>query len=275
MNRSRYILLLLVFSLLSGCLSLNSEEEEKTRNWSAQRFYSEASTALTEGDYKKAIKYYEMLEARFPFGKYAMQAQLDVAYAYYKYDEPESAIAAADRFIRVNPRHPRVDYAYFLKGLVNFNRSIDFMTRYLPTDISQRDSSAAAESFNDFGELVRRFPNSEYAKDARTRMVYLHNLVAQHEVHVAQYYMKKGAYMAAANRCKEVVEKYQRAPAVEQALGIMIEAYTKLDLPQLAEDSRRVLALNREKGGFNETPEKPEDKTMARVVWDTLGLDKN
>ncbi|MBU0499167.1 MAG: outer membrane protein assembly factor BamD [Gammaproteobacteria bacterium] len=275
MNRSGYILLLMVFSLLSGCISLFGNEEDKTRNWSAQRFYSEASTALNEGDYQKAIKYYEMLEARFPFGKYAMQAQLDVAYAYYKDAEPESAIAAADRFIRTNPRNPRVDYAYYLKGLVNFNRSIDFMTRFLPTDISQRDSGAAVESFRDFGELVRRYPDSQYAKDARIRMVYLHNLVAQHEVHVASYYMKKGAYLAAANRCKEVVEKYQRAPAVEQALELMVQAYTKLELPKLAEDAQRVLALNREKGGFAQNVEKPEDRTMVRVVWDYIGLDQN
>ena len=275
MNRSGYILLLLVFSLLSGCVSLFGEEEDKTRNWSANRFYSEASTALNEGDYQKAIKYYEMLEARFPFGKYAMQSQLDIAYAYYKSDEADSAIAAADRFIRTNPRNPRVDYAYYLKGLVNFNRSVDFIPRFLPTDLSQRDSGAANESFRDFGELVRRFPDSEYSKDARVRMVYLHNLVAQHEVHIASYYMKKGAYLAAANRCKEVVEKFQRAPAVEQALEIMVKAYTKLELPKLAEDSQRVLELNREKGAFTQNVDKPEDRSMARVVWEKLGLDEN
>ena len=251
------------------------DDEDKTANWSAQRFYSEASTALNEGDHARAIEYYEKLEARFPFGKYAMQAQLDVAYAYYKDGEPDSAIAAADRFIRIHPSNPHVAYAYYLKGLANFNRSIDFMTRFLPTDISQRDSSAATDSFKDFGELIRRFPQSQYAKDARIRMVYLRNLVAAQDIHVARFYMKRGAYLAAANRCKEVVEKYQRTPAVEEALEIMVAAYTKLELPKLAADAQRVLDINREKGTFVKDVEKPEDKSFVRVAWDYIGLDKN
>jgi outer membrane protein assembly factor BamD len=216
------------------------------------------------------------LEARYPFGKYAMQAQLDVAYAYYKQGEPDSAIAAAERFIRINPRNPHVDYAYYLKGLSNFNRSIDFMTRFLPTDISQRDAGAAYESFNDFAELIRRYPASQYSADARKRLIYLRNMIAQHEVHVADYYMRRGAYLAAANRCKQVVEKYPKTPAVEQALETMIKAYNKLELPKLAEDSKRVLEFNREKGTFSQYEvEKPEDKSLARATWEYLGLDKN
>jgi outer membrane protein assembly factor BamD len=265
---------ILLASLLSGCMSMFEKEEEKTRNWSASQFYSKASGALAEGDYETAIKYYELLEARYPFGRYAMQAQLDVAYAYYKDGEPDSAIAAADRFIRINPSDPHVDYAYYLKGLSNFNRSIDIMTRFLPTDLSQRDAGAAYESFNDFAELIRRYPDSQYAPDARKRLIYLRNLIAQQEVHVAQYYMKRGAYLAAANRCKEVVEKYPRTPAVEEALELMIDAYTRLKLDDLATDAKRVLAYNREKGTF-EKAEKPEDPSMTRVVWDYIGLDKN
>jgi outer membrane protein assembly factor BamD len=266
--------LALIIGLSSGCMSMFEKEEEKTRNWTASQFYNKASGALAEGDYETAIKYYELLEARYPFGKYAMQAQLDVAYAYYKDGESDSAIAAADRFIRVHPRDPHVDYAYYLKGLSNFNRSIDIMTRFLPTDISQRDAGAAYESFNDFAELVRRYPSSQYAADARKRLIYLRNLIAQHEVHVANYYMKRGAYLAAANRCKEVVEKYQRTPAVEDALVIMVEAYGKLNLNDLAADAKRVLEYNREKGTFAKV-DKPEEPTLARATWDYLGLDKN
>ncbi len=268
------LIALLFVSLLGGCTSMFEKEEEKTRNWSASQFYSKASGALAEGDYETAIKYYEMLEARYPFGKYAMQAQLDVAYAYYRDSEPDSAIAAADRFIRIHPRNPHVDYAYYLKGLANFNRSIDFMTRFLPTDLSQRDSGAALESFNDFAELIRRYPNSQYAADSRKRLIYLRNLIAQQEVHVARYYMRRGAYLAAANRCKEVVEKYPTTPAVEGALELMVEAYTKLELNDLATDANRVLAYNREQGTF-ETAEKPGDPSITRVVWDYLGLDQN
>jgi outer membrane protein assembly factor BamD len=268
------LIALLLVGLMSGCTSMFEKEEEKTRNWSASQFYSKASTALAEGDYETAIKYYELLEARYPFGKYAMQAQLDVAYAYYRDSEPDAAIAAADRFIRIHPRDPHVDYAYYLKGLANFNRSIDFMTRFLPTDLSQRDSGAALESFNDFAELIRRFPDSQYAADSRKRLIYLRNLIAQQEVHVANYYMRRGAYLAAANRCKEVVEKYPRTPAVEQALELMVDAYTRLELTDLAADAQRVLAFNREQGNF-EKMDKPEDPSVARVVWDYLGLDQN
>jgi outer membrane protein assembly factor BamD len=271
---NRILFLILLASLLSGCMSFFEKEDEKTRNWSASQFYNKASESLGEGDYETAIKYYELLEARYPFGRYAMQAQLDVAYAYYKDGEPDSAIAAADRFIRIHPRDPHVDYAYYLKGLANFNRSIDFMTRFLPTDISQRDAGAAYESFNDFAELIRRHPDSQYAADSRKRLIYLRNLIARHEVHVAQYYMKRGAYLAAANRCKEVVEKHPRTPAVEPALELMIDAYSKLKLDDLAADAKRVLAYNREQGNFAST-DKPEDPTLLRATWDYIGLDQN
>jgi len=267
-----FLFLMLAFNL--GCTSLFGKEEDKTRDWSASQFYNKASEALSQGDYETAIKYYEMLEARYPFGKYAMQAQLDVAYAYYKDGESDSAIAAADRFIRTHPSNPHVDYAYYLKGLSNFNRSIDIMTRFLPTDLSQRDSGAALESFNDFAELIRRFPDSQYAPDARQRLLYLRNLIAQQEVHVASYYMKRGAYVAAVNRSKEVVEKYPRTPAVEEALEIMVEAYKRLKLDDLAADTARVLAYNRERGTF-EKVQAPKEPTLVRTVWDYLGLDKN
>ncbi len=267
-----FIILLLI--PLVGCETLFGPEEDKTKGWSASKFYKTASENLAEGDYETAIKYYELLEARYPFGKYAMQAQLDVAYAYYKDGESDAAIAAAERFIRTNPSNPHVDYAYYLKGLANFNRNVDILTRFLPTDQSQRDSAAAVESFKDFATLVRQYPNSPYAADARQRLIYLRNLVAQQEVHVAEYYIRRGAYLAAANRCKAVVENYPGTPAVEQALEIMIDAYNRLDQKDLAADTQRVLAYNREKGNFQKVAE-PGKPSLTKVVWDYLQLDKN
>jgi len=271
----RALLITLGLISLSAC-SLLPEQVDETKGWSAQKFYNEASFAMSEGDYETAIKYYEGLEARYPFGRYAMQAQLDVAYAYYKDGEPESAIAAANRFIRLHPRNPYVDYAYYLKGIVNFNRSISFITRFVPTDQSQRDPGATLDSFNDFAELVRRFPDSEYAEDARKRMIYLRNNLAMHDVHVARYYLKRGAYLAAANRCINVVEKYQRTPAVKEALITMIKAYDALGLEQLSNDAKRVLAMNEAAGNFAPPREDSgKEKSFGRKLWDYLELDKN
>lgn len=267
--------LLLLLALNTGCMSnMFSKEEEQTRDWSANQIYSKASKYLAEGNYDSAIKYYDILEARYPFGKYAMQAQLDSAYAYYKDGDSDNAMASADRFIRTYPTNPFVDYAYYLKGLANFNRSIDIMTRFLPTDISQRDSGAANESFNDFAELIRKFPNSQYTPDARQRLLYLRNLIAKQEVHVADYYMRRGAFVAAVNRCKEVVEKYPSSPAVEDALEMMITAYEKLKMDDLAADTKKVLAYNREKGTFKKL-DKPTDPSLLKAAWDYVGLDKN
>lgn len=228
---------------MNAC-GLLPEQIDETKNWSADRFYSEAKDALNSGEYETAIKHYEGLEARYPFGRYAQQAQLEVIYAYYRYDEPESAIAAADRFIKLHPRHPFVDYAYYLKGLVSFNEDRGLVERYLPSDPSQRDPGAARQSFQDFSELIKRFPNSKYVTDARQRMLFLRNNLAQYEVNVADYYMRRGAYLAAANRAKYVVENYQRTPAMPEALSILASAYKIMDLGELADDALRVLELN-------------------------------
>jgi outer membrane protein assembly factor BamD len=233
----------IALTLVSGC-AYWGKEEDKTRDWSAQRLYQEAKLNMDNGDYETAIDFYQKLESRFPFGTSAQQAQLDIAYAYYKFDEPASAIAAADRFIKLHPRHPNVDYAYYLKGLVHFTQGKSFFDRFFPRDMSLRDPGAATEAFEAFSELVRRFPNSKYAKDASQRMVYLKNMLAQHEIHVANYYMRRGAYVAAANRARYVVENFQRTPAVPEALAVMAKAYTVMGLDQLAADSVRVLRLN-------------------------------
>ncbi len=243
MRTAKMILIVLLLAATSACSWL-PKEQDKTKNWSANRFYTEATSALNNGDYEQAIKYFETLEARYPFGRYAQQAQLEVAYAYYKYDEPESAIAAADRFIKLHPRHPHVDYAYYLKGLINFNRGKGLLQRIFPQDPATRDPGSARQAFLDFRELVKKFPNSKYAKDAYERMNFLRNNLATHEVYVAQYYMKRGAYVAAANRCTYVIEHYDKSTSVPKALIIQAQAYDKLQLPRLAADTRKVLRVN-------------------------------
>lgn len=255
-------LLLLLATLVSGC-GLLPEEKDKTEGWSAQKLYGKAKESLDSGNYETAIEYYEKLEARYPFGKYAQQAVLESAYAYYKFDEPESAIATLDRFIKTYPRNRHVDYAYYLKGLTNFDRTSTLLDRYLPRDPTERDAGAARQSFFDFQELVQRFPNSVYAKDARFRMAYLRNNLAAYDVHVARYYMRRGAYVAAANRAKQVVEKFPRTPVVPDALKLMMEAYQNMGLDSLAADAERVLKLN-----FPDELNKcPEQKGFFRRIF--------
>lgn len=260
--------------LIAGC-GLFETEADKTKNWNEQKFYSEASESLKDGDYEQAIKYYEALEARFPFGRYAMQAQLDVAYANYKSDEPEAAIAEADRFIKLHPQEPSVAYAYYLKGLVNYNRKFGFLDRYLPTDPSQRDPGSVRDAFQNFSELVNRFPNSPYTEDARLRMLYLRDNLAKNEIHAARYYLHRKAYLAAVNRAKYVIEHYSQTTALRDALLIMIDAYGKLNLTDLQADANRVLALNETKGTFISNIPNPEEKTWGGWMWNKLELDKN
>jgi outer membrane protein assembly factor BamD len=237
----RIALVLLVIAT-AGCAG--TQEYDETRNWTASKFYSEAKAAMQAGDYEVAIKHYETLESRFPYGRYAQQAQLEVAYAYYKYDEPDSAIAAIDRFLKINPLHPYVDYAMYLKGLANFNRGVGFLDRWLEDSYSKRDQKAARQAYRDFEALIRKFPDSKYATDARQRLIYLRNTLAMYEVHVAEYYMKREAYVAAANRARQVVQDYQGTPALPEALMVMVKAYQALEMDNLAEDAKRVLARN-------------------------------
>jgi outer membrane protein assembly factor BamD len=228
---------------LGGC-GLLPEVKDETAGWSAQRIYSEAKDNLNDGNYERAVKLFETLESRYPFGRYAQQAQLEVAYAYYKDNEPISAVAACDRFIKLHPNHPNVDYAFYLKGLANFNDDLGYLGNLVDQDMSERDPKAAGDAFLSFKELVTRFPNSKYAEDSTARMKYLVNALASHEVHVAKYYLKRKAWVAAANRAKEVLKTYPDAPAVEEALEIMIVSYDKLKLTDLRDDAQRVMKLN-------------------------------
>jgi outer membrane protein assembly factor BamD len=232
-------LLLLAFA---GCSSLPSDDE--TVGWSAQRLYGEAKDAMADRQWQKAIKYFEKLEARYPYGRFAQQAQLEVAYAYWKDDERASAIAACDRFIKLYPNHENVAYAWYLKGLINFNELSGLLTWLTAPDMSDRDPKAAREAFVAFREVVARFPESRYAEDAGARMRFLVNSLAASEVHVARYYMKRSAFVAAANRAQYAVLHYPQAPAVEEAMAILVHAYDALGMPELRDDAKRVLLKN-------------------------------
>jgi len=262
MIRIRSTLVCVLAFILTACGWLESRTDP-TRVRNVTELYSEAAAELAAGNYARAVEYYEKLEARYPFGRYAMQSQLDVAYTHYKAGDPESALAAAGRFIKLYPKHPYVDYAYYLKGIVNYNRSVGFLDRYIPTDPSQRDPGSALDAFQDFAELVRLFPDSKYATDVHQRMLFLRNNLARNEIHVARYYMKRQAYVAAANRCKYVIQHYQRTSAVEDALEILIEAYRNLDKDKLAADAERVLTLNRKAGRLLDDAPPPPQRSAS------------
>ncbi|MDB5811402.1 MAG: outer rane assembly lipoprotein YfiO [Betaproteobacteria bacterium] len=233
---------------LAGCGMLPAVNDDETRGWSANKLYTEAKTALNETYYEKAVKYYEKLEARYPYGRYAQQAQLEIAYAYYKDKDVTSAIAAADRFIKLHPNHPSVDYAYYLKGLATFNDDLGILgnlaSKFSGQDMTERDPKTSRDSFDSFRDLVARFPNSKYAPDSIERMNYLVNSLAAHEVHVAKYYMKRGAYVAAANRVQYCLKSYPNAPANEEGLLILVQAYDKLGMADLRNDAERVMKTN-------------------------------
>jgi outer membrane protein assembly factor BamD len=234
--------------LLSGCSWLQSlqagADTDETAGWSAQRLYSEAKTAMNEGSWATAVKYFEKLEARYPFGRYAQQAQLEIAYAYYRDNEPASAVAACDRFIKLHPNHPNVDYAYYLKGVVNFYEDQNIFTQFAAQDPTERDPRSARDSFAAFKDLATRYPDSKYTPDALARMKFLVNALASHEVHVANWYMKRGAYVAAVNRASYAVKTYPEAPATEEALGVMAQAYGRMGMDDLRDDALRVLKTN-------------------------------
>ena len=236
---------------LSGCAvfsqttSIFSQtEKDPTEGWSASKIYTTAKEALNEGDYERAIQLYESLEARYPLGRFAQQAQLETAYAYYKYDEADSALDAIDRFLRMNPSSEDADYALYLRGLVNFNRGSSVMDQIFPRSIADLDTVRQKESFQDFSHLLTRYPHSKYAPDAQARIQHLRNSLAQSEVNVAEYYMIRGAWLAAFNRAEYTIKHYEGSPAVIEALEIKVKAANKLGKPDLAADSMRVLEIN-------------------------------
>ena len=233
---------LLAASLLAGCSTF--KEEDKTANMSPNRLYAEARDELGGGSYDKAIPLLEKLEGRAAGTPLAQQAQLERAYAYYKSGDQAQAQATLDRFIKLHPASPALDYALYLKGIVNFNDNLGVFSFLAKQDLSERDQKAAKESFESFRELSTRFPDSRYTPDAKARMTYIVNSLAAYEVHVARYYLKRGAYVAAANRAQQVVVEFQQSPSTQEALYIMAESYDKLGLTQLRDDANRVMQKN-------------------------------
>lgn len=235
--RTISIILLLVMLGLQGCGGSNEREGGP----SAEELYDEANRALNAQNYPAAIQLYRNLTIRYPFGRHAEQAMLDMAYAQYKGGQTDAAIQSLDRFLRTYPTHPNVDYAWYLKGLVNYDETMNFLRKMLPGRASDRDQQAAHQSFRDFQELIRRHPESRYVADARQRMIFLRNIMAEYEIDVGEYYERRKAWVAALNRARYVIENYPGAPAVIDALKLMARSYEKLDMPELAVDTREVL----------------------------------
>ena len=242
-NLLKLIALVLVVSL-SACGIFSADPIDETQSWSADKLYKEAKDELSSKNYDKAAEYFEKLESRYPFGIYAQQAQMEVAYAYYLQNDQAQALAAVERFIKLHPNHPNIDYMYYLRGLINFNDRIGLLNLYLKQDLSERDPKAAQDAFDSFKTLVTKYPNSIYAPDAHIRLKYLVNVLADYEVHVARYYYRRGAYLAAANRAQYALTKYPEAPAIEEALLIMIRSYDQLGLTDLRNDADRVFKKN-------------------------------
>ena len=247
----------LVALALNGC-NLLPEVKEETAGWSAERLYSTAHDAMLEGNYTRAIKLFETLESRYPYGRYAQQAILEGAFSNWRAQEQAQATAACDRFIRTYPNHPNVDYAYFLKGLVYFREDQGIFGYVYELDLAERDPKQMRESFAAFKELVQRFPESRYAEDAQARMRYLSNAIGMYEVNVARYYYNRGAYVAAANRAQLALVNTPQTASNESALDILAKSYDKLGLTQLADDSRQILAKTFPDSAYVKgTPPKP------------------
>ncbi|MDT8448557.1 MAG: outer membrane protein assembly factor BamD [Wenzhouxiangellaceae bacterium] len=234
------ITIVVLAALLAGC----GGNKERDAGPDAEELYRQASRALNSQNYPEAIRLYRNLTIRFPFGRHAEQAMLDMAYAQYKGGESEAAIGTLDRFLRTYPTHPNVDYAWYLKGLVNYDVTMNFLRNLMPGRASDRDQQSAHQSFRDFQELIRRHPDSRYVADARQRMVFLRNIMARYEIAVGSYYARRGAHVAALNRARYVIENYPGAPATIEALKLMANSYEKLNMPELAMDTRRVLEYN-------------------------------
>jgi outer membrane protein assembly factor BamD len=231
------------FALAGGC-GIFGDKGNEQKNWSVEEFYKNAKSDLDSGNYAGAVKLYEALEARYPFGRYAQQAQLDIAYAYYKQGETAQAVTATERFIKLHPNHPNLDYALYLKALAYFKPDLGLFGDLLNLDAAERDPKALRESFEAFKDLAVRFPESRYSDDARARMSYLVNTLAKHDLSVARYYLNRGAPLAAVGRAQNIIQRYPQAPANEEALAISVEAYEMMGMKELADSSRRVLEKN-------------------------------
>lgn len=243
MKRLKFIVLLVSVLSLSAC-SWFSSKDDALQHEPADSLYSQGVDALHDGNYSSAVRYFEALTSNYPFGNYAQKGQLYLIHAYYESGDPASSVAAAQSYIHLYPRAKDVDYAYYMKGVANFAQDRGVLLRYLPNDVSERDPGTMKEAYNDFNELVSRFPESKFVPDARQRMVYLRNIYAEKEMHAANYYFRRGAYVAASNRANYVVKHYQQAPAVPRALALMVVSYQKLGLKDASSDALKMLEYN-------------------------------
>ena len=259
--RGLLTLLLCAVVLLAGCAG--NRDQRRLARFSPDALAKQGESALRSQDFGQAVQIYEAMAARYPFAPQSRQARLNIIYAYYRLGEKESAKDAADTFIRENPAHPRIDYAWYLKGLIDFERAPSAPERWMGVDPAERPPVSAQDSINSFRTVVERFPRSIYAPDARQRMVYMRNRLADYDIHLAHYYEERGAWVAAAQRARETVEKYDGAPAVKEALRILIRCYDKLEYPELADNTEKVFREN--------FPDEPLENRKPKSWWKFWG----
>lgn len=259
---------LAVFLLLS-LVACSSEPSKDDQGLSADELYAKAQASMKDSNYEKTVKQLETLQSRYPYGRYAQQAQMEIAYAYYKHSEPAPALAALDRFVKQYPNSTHLDYVFYLKGLINFNENINsLLGTFFKQDPAERDPAALRDSFDAFKELVTRFPNSKYTPDARLRMQFLLNTLASSDIHVADYYLRRGAYVAAANRAKNVLIDYPDTPQTRDALQILVQAYDAMGMKELRDDAKRVLDLNVAKDGVKPSSTEMPGASPWWKFWD-------
>ena len=256
----------LALAIATGIAGCATSDYDPTANWTADQLYADAKGELDSGNWGAAQKALQKLESRYPFGRYSQQAQLDLAWASYKEGERAEALLAVDRFIRLHPTHERLDYAFYLKGLINFNTREGLVARMAGQDLSERDQQASREAYESFKQVITRFPESRYAEDALARMKFLVNAMAAGEVHIARYYYSRGAYVAAVNRAQDVVSMYKQTPAMEEALNLMIISYDKLGLAELRDDTLRLLERTFPKSRFLEPAKRVAAAGAARTA---------
>jgi len=243
----RHSLAVFLLLTLAAC---SSDPAKEFDNLSADQLYTKAQESMQDENYEKAVKQFEALQSRYPYGRYAQQAQMEIAYAYYKHSEPAPALATLDRFVKMYPNSAHLDYVLYLKGLINFNENINsLLGTFFKQDPSERDPAALRDSFDSFKDLVTRFPDSKYTPDARVRMQFLLDTLANSEIHVASYYLRRGAYVAAANRAKGVLTDFPQTPQTRDALQILVKAYDAMGMKELRDDTQRLLTLNIAKYG--------------------------
>ncbi len=247
MQKHSIIILVLFIFTLAGCSSTPKEPNlntTKVESMTAQELFDGAKRSMRASNYMRAIELLEEIDTRYPFGRISEQAKLELMYAYFKKGDYESGQALADRFLRQHPQHENADYVYYMKGVMHYEQEVGSFKEFFTADIEKRDTTNIKAAFDNYKTLVEVYPESKYAPDARQRMVQIRNLLADYELHVARYYMKRDIYIAAANRAKYIVENFPKTPAVPGALEILINSYKILELPEIAEEYRRTLLLN-------------------------------